>query len=45
MGLLAAFLLAIRKSMGNERTSLDRWDMLEWFVTDARKMREEGVRI
>lgn len=39
IGLLGKFLLEIRKSMGNEATSLDKWDMLEWFLTDARKMR------
>jgi len=39
IGLLGAFLLEIRRSMGNENTDLDRWEMLEWFLTDARKMR------
>jgi hypothetical protein len=25
--------------MGNEATTLSNWDMLEWFLTDARKSR------
>lgn len=40
MSLLGAFLLEIRKSMGNETTKIDNWGMLEWFMKDARKMRE-----
>jgi len=40
MHLLGKFLLEIRKSMGNEASKLDAWDMLEWFMTDARRMRE-----
>ncbi|EGQ8523129.1 TPA: hypothetical protein NGU14_004426 [Vibrio parahaemolyticus] len=40
MSLLGSFLLEIRKSMGNETTNLDNWGMLEWFMTDARKMRD-----
>lgn len=39
MSLLGQFLLEIRRSMGNETTKLDEWDMLEWFITDARKFR------
>ena len=39
MSLLGQFLLEIRRSMGNEATKLDSWDMLEWFLTDARKLR------
>lgn len=42
IGLLGKFLLEIRRSMGNEATSLDHWQMLEWFITDARKMREKS---
>ena len=38
--LLGRFLLEIRRSMGNEATTLDHWDMLEWFIKDARKFRE-----
>lgn len=37
MELLGRFLLEIRRSMGNEATSLGPWQMLEWFLTDARK--------
>jgi hypothetical protein len=39
MALLGQFLLEIRRSMGNETTTLDSWGMLEWFITDARKYR------
>ena len=37
--LLGKLLLEIRKSMGNEATKLDHWQMLEWFMTDVRKIR------
>ena len=37
--LLGSLLLEIRKDTGNETTQLDRWQMLEWFVTDARQYR------
>jgi hypothetical protein len=40
LALLGRFLLAIRKSMGNEATSLDHWQMLEWFITDIKSIRE-----
>lgn len=40
MSLLGSFLLEIRKSMGNEATKVNNWDMLEWFLTDARKYKE-----
>ena len=40
MRLLGELLLEIRKSMGNEATTLDRWEMLEWFLKDAAQMRE-----
>ncbi len=43
MRLLGKFLLEIRKSMGNETTKLDHWSMLEWFFTDARKMRDSDA--
>jgi len=39
MSLLGYFLLSIRRSMGNETTNLDQFDMLEWFISDARKYR------
>lgn len=40
MSLLGTFLLEIRRSMGNETTELDSWAMLEWFMSDARKLRD-----
>lgn len=40
MALLGNFLLQIRRSMGNESTALNQWQMLEWFITDARKLRD-----
>lgn len=42
MKLLGSFLLEIRRSSGNETTELDHWEMLEWFITDARKFRHGG---
>lgn len=36
MGLLGQFLLEIRRSIGNEETSLNQWEMLEWFLKGAR---------
>ncbi|WP_373499286.1 hypothetical protein [Desulfococcus sp.] len=36
---IGVLLLEIRKSMGNEATSLDRWEMLEWFMTDMKVVR------
>ncbi len=39
VALIGKFLLEIRKSMGNESTGLDHWDMLEWFISDVRKYR------
>ena len=38
IALLGTLFLEIRRSMGNEHTSLGRWEMLEWFMTDAKKM-------
>lgn len=40
MELLGTFLLAIRRSMGNEFTKVTNWQMLEWFMKDVRKWRE-----
>lgn len=40
MSLLGTFLLEIRKNMGNETTKIDNWGMLEWFIIDAKKMRD-----
>ena len=39
LALIGHLLLEIRRSMGNEATELDKWSMLEWFITDARKYR------
>lgn len=39
ISLMAALLLEIRKSMGNESSSLDRWEMIEWFMTDMSKIK------
>ena len=39
LSLMGAFLLEIRRSVGNESTRLDNWQMLEWFLTDARQFR------
>jgi hypothetical protein len=39
IALMAALLLEIRKSMGNETSKLDRWEMIEWFMTDAHKIK------
>jgi hypothetical protein len=40
MSLLGKFLLQIRRSMGNEATKLNHWQMLEWFMTDVRRWRD-----
>ena len=37
--LLGDLLLEIRKSMGNESTRLDQWEMIEWFMKDAAEMK------
>ncbi|KLN59217.1 hypothetical protein WH96_18935 [Kiloniella spongiae] len=37
--LLGEFLVEIRKSMGNESTKLNHWDMCEWWMSDARKIK------
>lgn len=42
LDLLGDFLLAIRKSMGNQGTRLGNWDMLEWWMSDARKLRPDS---
>lgn len=39
LSLHGRFLLEIRKSMGNEATKLNRWQMLEWFMTDVRTIK------
>lgn len=39
LSLMGQLLLEIRRSTGNEDTKIDRWGMLEWFITDARTYR------
>lgn len=40
---LGHFLLEVRRSMGNEATTLERWDMIDWWLKDARKLRSSAV--
>ena len=42
--LLAKLLLAIRKGAGNDSTRLDKWAMLEPFMTDVREQRDRERR-
>lgn len=42
LSLLGNVLLQIRKSMGNETTKLNHWQMLEWFMTDIRTIKTIG---
>ena len=37
--LLGKLLIEIRKSMGNESTKLNHWDMCEFWMSDARKLK------
>ncbi len=39
--LLGIFLLEIRRSLGNESTKLKSWDMLEWFIKEAREFKKQ----
>lgn len=41
IALLGELLLEIRKSMGNEQSDLDCWEMIEWFMTDAPNLKEQ----
>ena len=41
LSLLGNLLLEIRRGVGNESTQLDHWQMLEWFLTDARGLRAQ----
>ena len=43
--LLGNFLIEIRKSMGNESTALNHWDMCEFWMTDAKKLRDGSLEI
>ena len=40
---LGNFLLNIRRSMGNEATELEAWDMIEWWMADAKKLRDSNA--
>ena len=44
LSLFGDFLLEIRKSTGNEKTALDNFAMVEWFIVDARKLRETNQK-
>lgn len=35
LALMGTLLLEIRKSMGNASSALDRWEMIEWFMSEA----------
>jgi hypothetical protein len=39
IALMGTLLLEIRKSMGNQASSLDRWEMVEWFMQDTSIMK------
>jgi hypothetical protein len=41
IALMGDFLLEIRRSMGNQSSSLDRWEMIEWFMSDAPTFKKE----
>ncbi|WP_038087728.1 hypothetical protein [Acidihalobacter prosperus] len=41
LALMGTLLLEIRKSMGNASSSLDRWEMIEWFMSDAPQIKEK----
>jgi len=47
IALMATLLLEIRKSMGNESSDLNKWEMIEWFMKDADVMKKinEGKAI
>ena len=38
MGLFAQLLLEIRKSVGNEKTKLEKKEMLQWLIKDSDKL-------
>ena len=40
IALMATLLLEIRRSMGNQSSKLDRWEMIEWFMKDAQMMKD-----
>ena len=38
--LMATLLFEIRKSMGNEASEINKWEMIEWFMKDAKLMKK-----
>jgi hypothetical protein len=42
MEVLGEFLLEIRKSVGNDDTTIQSLEMLEWLITDIRKYKKNG---
>ncbi|MDA8444951.1 hypothetical protein [Paracidovorax valerianellae] len=44
LALMATLLLEIRRSMGNQSSRLDRWEMIEWFMKDAHMMKDMHER-
>jgi hypothetical protein len=42
MRLLGVLFLEIRKSVGNEKTTFEPFEMLEFLITDLRKLRKNG---
>ena len=45
LALIGELLLEIRRSMGNESSALDRWEMIEWFMKDAPEFKQEYVQL
>ncbi|WNB74966.1 hypothetical protein [Methylomonas koyamae] len=45
IALMGDLFLEIRKSMGNETSALDRWEMIEWFMRDAHHIKIEHSRL
>jgi hypothetical protein len=41
IAMMGDLLLEIRKSMGNQSSNLDRWEMIEWFMTDTPQYRRD----
>jgi hypothetical protein len=39
---IGALILEIRRSMGNEKTELSSWEMLEWFLTDIDRVKDDA---
>jgi len=41
--LMATLLFEIRKSMGNEASEINKWEMIEWFMKDAKLMKKMNM--